>query len=208
MKTHVKHWLQSWHDGELDETLVPKVKAHLAHCAECQQELDMLEQLSSVLHADDDVILRGLAEQSEDDFVNTVMQRIHEDAVTQESFLDSWLWNRIPVALIGLWLVIQTGWTIITGISTLDRVAPGFRWLNNMLQALDSGIVEQITGRETLASYIEQMLHIELLVDTILNPATLATVIIGLMFVSWFTVWYLHQEQRSTYKHITQNGGY
>lgn len=211
MKAHVIQWLQAWLDGELDEALIPAVEAHLAGCKVCQQELESLEMLSIALHADDDLFMQTLAEQSEDDFVNSVMQRIHQEDIEQASFFDSWVWNRIPVALIGVWLIVQATWRLLTGLSTLELVAPGWPWLNTILQALNSGLLARIRNYETLGARVEQWLNIELITDLLLNPAALTTLITGLMFASWFCIWWLHQEKRNTQKHVTYvtyNGGY
>ena len=50
MSNHVTEWLNAYLDGELQGSRFHQVQAHLAECDACLAELDLLENLSDLLH--------------------------------------------------------------------------------------------------------------------------------------------------------------
>jgi len=113
---HVTDLLTAYHDGELAPGTRRRVEAHLQSCAECQEELVQLEQLSDLLgtYALPDTL------SSAESFRAQVGLRLSRRARPRRSYL-SWSWHLVPVALL-------CGFGVLMGLLTVgDLFAAGCR---------------------------------------------------------------------------------
>ncbi|NLE46074.1 MAG: hypothetical protein GX620_15250 [Chloroflexi bacterium] len=121
MSDHISYWLDAYRDGELSGTLLETVEAHLAECAECRRELDLLDALYSVLQD----ARPPVPVVSEDDFVLRVRARLNKSTGPAGGMEFIKLgWRVFPFALGALWAFGQSVLLVTSGLLYAQRAFP------------------------------------------------------------------------------------
>jgi len=196
---HLGTWLQAYHDGELDELQLRRVEAHLAECAACRAELDVLQSLSSLLQAAPPVS-GTLPEQRFVAEVGLRLARRPERTPAQQALLTGW--RLIPVALVGIWIFVQAVTLISNGLVVAAAVGAGEPLFGALFAPATSSWVDRLLGgmaglgaREI---YVEalRLLPFELVLTwgTVLN--LVLPLVIGLAFWSWLASFWVRAQPR------------
>ena len=104
MNQHVTSWLGAYHDGELTGFRQRQVKAHLAQCETCREELKKLQGLGMLLK--ESPAVSGLM--PPDRFVAQVGLRLERRPTqpTWQRVLETG-WRLVPAGLLGAWAFVQ-----------------------------------------------------------------------------------------------------
>ena len=119
MNPHVSELLAAYHDGELTSNRQHQVEKHLQDCPTCRAELEVLEELSSLLKADStphQTSPERFAAQVQLRLPRTALSRTHQRA----SQPPRWVLG-IPLALIMIWAFLQAALKVTTFILTADQ---------------------------------------------------------------------------------------
>lgn len=119
MNLHVSELLAAYHDGELTSNRLQQVEKHLQDCPTCRAELEVLEELSSLLKADSmphQTSPERFAAQVQLRLPRTALSRTHQRAGQSPR----WVLG-IPLALIIVWAFLQAALKVTTFILTTDQ---------------------------------------------------------------------------------------
>lgn len=196
MSNHVTEWLNAYLDDELKNGRLHQVEKHLAECAECQAELESLQNVSSLLH-------EAPAPEfiSSERFASQVSLRLpHEQPRATKRKAQEIGWWMIPVSLLLLWVLIGTSDVVGHVVSVADRigllslssapawVAPGSSsggfWSGTLGEfGLLSG--DSLQWAELTESFTRNRL-----------PQIVWQVAIALLYLSWIAIWWARQKPR------------
>ena len=194
MSDHVMEWLSAYLDGELHGSRLHQVETHLDECDACRAELASLETLSAFLQE------APAAEFSPPEkFAAQVRLRMprQKTAPVRNRILEVGWWM-IPVALLAVWIFMNTSFFLYDMLSVADRIG----WLTSVSDwmrldawsAADwSAALERIGVLEgnslALAASAETFTRISL-------PQIILQTWIALLYLSWLAIWWTrHQHQ-------------
>ena len=194
MSDHVMEWLNPYLDGELHGSRLQQVETHLDECDACRAELASLEALSAFLQE------APTAEFSPPEkFAAQIRLRLprQKTAPVRNRILEVGWWM-IPVALLAIWIFINTSFFLYDMLSVADRIG----WLTSVSNwmrfdawsAADwSAALERIGVLEgnalALAASAEAITRTSL-------PQIILQTSIALLYLSWLAIWWTrHQRQ-------------
>jgi anti-sigma factor RsiW len=192
MSNHITEWLNAYLDGELKNGRLHQVEAHLADCAECQAELDSLQDLSSLLH-------RAPVPEfiSSERFAAQVSLRLprEQPKPSRRSALNVGWWL-IPIGLLILWVLINTSTWVSQAVSTANefgllRNAPG--WLLDDSLSEDSWSARLAEWGLLNGSGLQLAEATEAFVQNTL-PRIVWQGSIALLYLSWVALWWAGQK--------------
>jgi predicted anti-sigma-YlaC factor YlaD len=195
MSNHVTEWLNAYLDGELHGSRLQHVEAHLAECDACQAELDSLEKLSALLQN-----VPAAEFSSPERFAAQVSLRLpRQKAEPPRKKILEIGWWMIPVALLAVWIVMNTSFFVYDVASVANRfglLTSVSDWMRfgTSSPANWSSILGQIgilRGNSlTLATFTETFTRTSLLQITL-------QVSIAFLYLSWIAIWWTrHQRQQ------------
>lgn len=153
MDEHVLNWLGAYRDGELQPALENRVCNHLAVCAECRQELTVLENLSGLLQSlpvggpDPARAAAGLIAHLPD----------REEMASNHSYRGT-IWWFIPILVVVIALILQIAMSmtlfmlsvdLLSSGSGLNGIFPGLAHTTASSQPLSSLLTLSMTGNPT-----------------------------------------------------------
>ncbi|HET6821688.1 MAG TPA: zf-HC2 domain-containing protein [Anaerolineales bacterium] len=194
MSDHVMEWLNAYLDGELHGSRLHQVETHLDECNACHAELASLETLSAFLQE------APAAEFSPPEkFAAQVRLRLprQKTAPVRNRILEVGWWM-IPVALLAIWIFMNTSFFLYDMLSVADRIG----WLTSVSDWMRfdawstadwSAALERIgvlKGNSlALAASAETFTRTSL-------PQIILQVSIALLYLSWIAIWWArHQRQ-------------
>ncbi len=193
---HVTAWLAAYHDGELNPRKAQQVEAHIAHCAACRAELDSLTALSAMLHA----VPPATCIHSPERFVTQValqLPRRPEKTPWQRALEMGW--RLVPVALMGIWLFIQTVALMTTGVQVIQSIGPGDLAIGPLFGPAGSAPWQSelwnFSGSQP-GDLIEPILYTVLRGGPLGWRVTLNFLLLvglGLLYWSWLASWWIRQ---------------
>jgi Putative zinc-finger len=129
MTEHVTEWLSPYSDGELHSARLSQVEQHLSECAECQNELEEMKELSALLHEAPPTENFLPAER----FVSNLKLSLPRQPEHPRSgrILEMGWWL-IPLSLLGAWLFLQVTFSLssaATVASDTGLLGGSFSWL-------------------------------------------------------------------------------
>ena len=196
MFNHVTEWLNAYLDDELKNGKLHQVEKHLAECAECQAELESLQNVSSLLHE-----VPAPEFISSERFASQVSLRLpHEQPRATKRKAQEAGWWMIPVSLLLLWVLIGTSEVVSGVVSTADRL--GILSLGDtpawLVTVSSSGTVWSGTLGEFGLLSGDSLQWVELTESFTRNrlPQIVWQVAIALLYLSWIAIWWARQKRR------------
>jgi anti-sigma factor RsiW len=194
MSNHVTEWLNAYLDGELHGSRLQDVETHLAECDACSAELDSLEKISDLLQE------APVAEFTPPErFAAQVRLRLprQKDKSLRKTILDVGWWM-IPVALLVIWLFINTSFFIYDMLSVADRlglVTSDSYWMR--FGAWSAANWTSTLGRIGVLSGNSLRLAVstETFTRTVLPQISLQ-VSVALLYLSWIVIWWTRQTRQ------------
>ncbi|HSK67004.1 MAG TPA: zf-HC2 domain-containing protein [Anaerolineales bacterium] len=188
MSKHINEWLNAYMDGELRDSRLKQVEAHLAVCPDCRAELESLAGLSSLLHeAPRPQFLP--AEQ----FISQVNLRLpHRQVMTTRSQAFEIGWWMVPVALLAAWIFINTSFFLRDLIS----VAGTLGYVNSVSDWLIFGSTAEAYWTATLGQFgvlSGESLDLVAAAESVTRsslPQISLQVAIALLYLGWIAVWW------------------
>jgi predicted anti-sigma-YlaC factor YlaD len=188
MSNHVTEWLNAYLDGELRNSRLHYVEAHLAECYTCRAELNSLEQLSTLLQNVPAAEFSPLER-----FAAQVSLRLpHQKAAPVRKKVFEIGWWIIPIGLLAIWIVMNAAFfvddvlAVANSFGLLASVSDWWR-LGTSSTTNWSSILGQIgvlRGNSlTLAASTETFTRTSLLQITL-------QVSIALLYLSWIAIWW------------------
>lgn len=167
MTSHVLEWLGAYHDGELTAGRRRQVEDHLRDCSTCREELESLNELSSLLKADPPSLRT-----SPQRFAAHVQLRLpHQSARSTRrntGQLPRWVLGA-PLVLIGIWAFLQSALWVASLVLAADwALGPRVMFFSNWITA--EGWLE------SMASLF--LLHAGLLIGT------------AILWTTWMAFWW------------------
>lgn len=194
---HVTPWLGAYLDGEVSSALREQIETHLEGCLACQEELDSLEQLSSLLHSS------PLPAQPTSDaaFARQVLERISQPVPPLWQRALRLSWNFAPLFLFAVWTFFQavslvsalllSGLPWIPGAQAVQALLPGSDGMGSwLLGGLLSLVNLEFREAAPLVSWLEPVG-----VQVLLNLALLA--VLAVLFLSWLASWWAYHRARA-----------
>jgi anti-sigma factor RsiW len=194
MSNHVTEWLNAYLDGELHGHRLHQVEGHLAECEACQAELDSLQGLSSLLQ---EVPAAELP--STERFVTQVNLLLPQKRTAPpKPPLFEIGWWMIPVSLMAVWVFISTAVLLGNVVSAADT----FGLLDGTTSAWIASSSDTAEVTTTLGQFgvlsgdsLQWAQRSESYTRN-LFPQILWQVAIGLLYVTWFAVWWARRTHR------------
>jgi len=194
MPKHITEWLNAYLDGELNDSSLRHVEAHLAECQACRTELGSLERLSSLLH---EVPAPGFTPPER--FAAQVNLRLpHERTLTPANKVFEVGWWMIPVGLLATWVFISTSFLVNDVLSVA-----------NNLGLLTSVSGWMIFGTSNVANWSATLSQLGVLRGNSLNwaeatesftrmslPEITLQVSIALLYLSWIAIWWARRQRQ------------
>ncbi len=196
MSNHVTEWLNAYLDGELKNGKLHQVEKHLVECAECQAELESLQNVSSLLHevpAPEFLSSERLASQ-------VSLRLPHEKPRAAKYKAQEMGWWMIPVSLLLLWVLLGTSEVVGNVISTADRL--GILSLGDTPAWLATGLSGETAWSGTLGEFGllrgDSLRWAELTESFTRNklPQIIWQAAIALLYLSWIAIWWARQKPR------------
>lgn len=194
MSDHVMEWLNAYLDGEVHGSRLQYIETHLAECDACRAELASLEKLSDLLQeapAAEFTPPERLAAQ-----VRLRLPR--QKTATVRNRLIEIGWWMIPVALLGIWIFVNTSFFIYDMLS----VADGLGWPTNIsgwsiFNSWSAADWSSMLGRLgvlrgnslALAISTESFTRVSL-------PQIILQVSIALLYLSWMAIWWMRHTRQ------------
>lgn len=198
-----REWLGAYADAELSPERAAWVEAHLGDCPECQQALDELYALSSLLHADDTVLDEALPLSIEP----SAARRLLNDAPGRQPSRTTrallYAFRYLPLAIFGGWAFLQAA-LLTTGALSLAQVlfpgtAVGLGWL--FPQADGGGLLAALCNLlpgSLLCRALDALARLPLPGEVILMNLVL-TALLAVLFASWLAgLWVQHKSGAET----------
>ena len=190
MSNHVTEQLNAYMDGELNGRQIRQVEEHLAECEPCQQELESLQGLSSLLQE-----VPAPEFTSNDRFVTQVNLLLPErrNATTRNKILEVGWWM-IPVGLLAAWIFISTSSLLSNAVSIADNFGiidstsalisdspESAAWTSRLGQV---GVLtgEGLQWAEATESFTRNVL-----------PRFIWQISIALLYLAWIAIWWTRQ---------------
>ena len=194
MPKHITEWLNAYLDGELNDSSVRHVNAHLAECQVCRTELASLERLSSLLHE-----VPAPEFTPPERFAAQVSLRLpHERTSTPANKVFEAGWWMIPVGLLATWVFISTSFLVNDVLSVA-----------NNLGLLTSVSGWMIFGTSNVANWSATLSQLGVLRGNSLNwaeatesftrmslPEITLQVSIALLYLSWIAIWWARRQRQ------------
>jgi hypothetical protein len=192
MSKHVTEWLNAYLDGELKDSQLHGIEAHLMECQACQTELQSLERLSSLLH---EVPIPAFTPPEK--FAAQVSLRLpHQRTPVPGKKILEIGWWMIPVGLLGAWVFISTS----VFVNDLLSVANNLGLLTSISNWLVFGPANSSYWSATLGQVgilsgngLDWATTTEIFTRTSLPQITLH-VSIALLYLSWIAIWWARRQ--------------
>ncbi len=195
MSKHVMEWLNAYLDGELKDSQVQHVEAHLVECQACRDELESLARLSSLLHevpAPEFTPPERFAAQ-----VNLRLPRRPQASAPKNKILEIGWWM-IPVGLLGTWVFISTA----AMVSNILSVANNLGLLTGLSDWLALNPVNQTQWSATLGQFgvlsgnsLDWAAATESLTRTSLPQITFH-IAIAFLYLGWMAIWWARRQRQ------------
>jgi hypothetical protein len=198
MSDHVTEWLNAYLDGELHGSRLQQVEAHLVECNACRTELDSLEKISALLQE----IPAGEFTQPERFAAQISLRLPHQRLDAPRKKLLEIGWWMIPVALLAIWIFINTSFfiydvlSVANGLGLLTGVSDWMRFVawSDADWSSALGQIGVLRGNSlALAASTEVFTRTSL-------PQIILQVSIALLYLSWIAIWWAgpmrHQRQQ------------
>ena len=193
MSKHVIEWLNAYLDGELKDSQIQQVEAHLVDCEACRTELESLARLSSLLHE-----VPPPEFTPSERFAAQVSLRLprRQASVSRSKILEVGWWM-IPVGLVLSWIFISTS----AFVSGMLSAANNLGLLGGISNWLVSGPANE-SWSATLGQFgvlsgsgLDWAAATESLARTSLPQFTLY-VSIALLYLGWMAIWWARTQRQ------------
>jgi anti-sigma factor RsiW len=196
MSNHVTEWLNAYLDDELKNGRLDQVEKHLAECAECQAELESLQNVSSLLHE-----VPAPEFISSERFASQVSLRLpHEQPKATKRKAQEMGWWMIPVSLLLLWVLIGTSEVVSGVVSTANKLgilslgdAPAWLAADSSTETAWSGTLGEfglLSGDSLQWAELTESFMRDNLPQIVWQSA------IALLYLSWIAIWWARQKPR------------
>ena len=188
MSNHVTEWLNAYFDGELHRHRLLEVEAHLAECETCRAELELMGNISGLLHEvplPDFLSPERFATQ-----VNLLLPQKQIPAPRSQLFEVGW-WM-IPVGILAAWVFISTAILFSNMLSLADNFGlldnTTASWISTSPETTDMtstlgqfGMLgdKGLQWAETTESYTRNLL-----------PQVFWQISVALLYLTWFAIWW------------------
>jgi hypothetical protein len=183
--------LYAFLDGELRDSQRARVQAHLETCPACQQEIQAMKALQSLLQQDPLPVELPSAEA----LASSVLRRIpSQPAPALPRTLRELLWWSAPLVILGGWLFLQVTYKLSNwlwwggqlgilggGFSSLLSQASGQSWLSATL-----GRFIQLPSELGLAGSLGASLWVQLNWQ----------IMLFILYLTWLVVWWLRYQRQ------------
>jgi predicted anti-sigma-YlaC factor YlaD len=195
MSSHVTEWLNAYLDGELHDSRLQQVEAHLAECDTCLAELEALEKLSDLLQEAPPVEFSP-----PERFASQVSLRLpRQKAAPRKKILEIGWWM-IPVGLLAIWIFISGIFLVYDVLFIANRVG----LLTDVSSWMRFGTPGSASWSSVLAQIgilsgnsLDLVASTEIFTRTSLLQITLQ-VSVALLYLSWIAIWLTrHMRQRN-----------
>lgn len=192
---HIIPWLGAYYDGELADSLLEDIKAHLDSCAQCRSELAELDGLSKLLQS----YPAAKSKIHDEEFTRRVLEQLSPPALTIWKRTLIVAWRFAPIFLFAIWAFAQAvGWIsgalmlglplvpgasdILQGLLPLPSMA-GASLLGDLLRMCllnfgASDVIEQVTWMRPVGAVI------------LYNLIFIG--ILAALFLSWLASWWAY----------------
>jgi hypothetical protein len=201
MPKHVTEWLGAYHDGELNSARMRQVEQHLAECAECQAELDGMQDLSRLLRetapADEFIPTERFV-------ANLILNLPRRPEQPQPRKMLEIGWWLIPVGLLGTWVFVHITSSLSSVVmATVDAGLFGnnLSWLQGNPRQMEwfamvmnlFGNQIGFTGRVILSELNDASLFV-----AELTGHYLWQVFLTVSYLGWLVAWWLRHQRQSS----------
>jgi predicted anti-sigma-YlaC factor YlaD len=194
MFNHITEWLNAYLDGELHGSRLQYVEAHLDTCEVCLAELEALEKLSDVLQE-----VPAAEFSPPERFAAQVRLRLprQKTAPVRNKILEVGWWM-IPVALLAIWIFMNTSFFLYDVLSVADRfglMISSSNWMR--LDLWSAADWSSMLGRIGLlrGNSLAMAISTEAFTRSSLPQITLQ-VSIALLYLSWIAIWWTRHTRR------------
>jgi hypothetical protein len=194
MSKHIVEWLNAYLDGELKDSQVQQVEAHLVECQACRDELESLARISSLIRevpAPEFTPPERFAAQ-----VNLRLPR--RPASATKSRIAEAGWWMVPVGLLASWIFIGTSFFV----SDILSVANNLGLLGNVANWLALDPARQTYWSATLGQFgilsqnnLGWIVSTETFTRSSLLQITLQ-VSVSLLYLSWLAIWWARRQRQ------------
>lgn len=203
---HVTPWLGAYLDGEVTAGMREQIEAHLLNCVHCQTELESLEQLSDLLHADPPLKPQG----SDRAFARKIVEQIRRPA---RPFWQRFLqlsWRMAPLFLFVGWAFFQAvEWIsglVLVGMNWVPGIEDSWQAMaplpndgGLLFSKLLSDLLRMSLSSLKIGEVAESIAWLEPVgVMALLNLALLT--ILAVLFVSWLASLWAYQQAKTNLK--------
>jgi putative zinc finger protein len=202
MSKHVTEWLNAYLDGELKDSQLRQVEAHLVECRACRDELESLARLSSLLHevsAPEFTPSERFAAQ-----VNLRLPQRRMPAPRNKVVEIGW-WMT-PVGLLGTWIFIGTTSLVSDLLSTANNLG----LLTGLSSWLILGSANETYWSATLGQFgilsgnsLGWAATTEALTRTSL-PLITIQVSIAFLYLSWMAIWWARRRRQQEHGQLLE----
>ena len=188
MSNHITEWLNAYLDGELHDSGLQHVEAHLVECEICQAELESLESLSGMLQE-----VPAPAFSPPERLAAQVSLRLPhlKPAPSGKKVLEIGWWM-IPVGLLAAWFFVNTSFLVNDMLS----VANSFGLLTSVSDWMIFGKSNAANWSATLGQFgvlrgdtLDLAVFTETFTRTSL-PQISWQISIALLYLSWIAIWW------------------
>jgi anti-sigma factor RsiW len=196
MSKHVTEWLNAYLDGELHDSRLQHVEAHLVECEVCRAELESLERLSGFLQEVPEPEFT-----SPERFAAQVSLRLpRPKAEAPRKKILQVGWWMIPVGLLALWIFMNASFFVYDVLA----VANSFGLLTSVSDWMRIGTASAADWSSALGqigvlrgNFLELAASTETFTRTSLLQVTLQ-VSIALLYLSWIAIWWTSHTRQGT----------
>lgn len=199
MSDHVNEWLNAYLDGELGNSRLRQVEAHLAGCGACRAELDGLRALSGLLRATPPDATFVPAGRFAANLTLKLPRRPETPLPRKAPGIAWWL---APAVTLSAWIFVQTVFTLTSVVAAVDAAgllrSPSAWLAGSGRQTAWFAAAMQLFGAEMAAAHQTTLSFLNLLnflgVDLLSGFLWQAAIV--LVYWTWLWLWWLHHRPR------------
>lgn len=195
MSEHIREWLGAYLDGELRGASLRRVEQHLAHCQQCQAELDEMRGLSTLLQ---DTPPAGDFLPTERFVANLTLNLPRQTMTSPTRKAVEIGWWSIPFAVAGTWIFMQMTFRL----SSLVMAASDLGLLGDSLTTLAGAGRRQTIWFGILADFIGNPFGLLGFLNDFnlfigdLTVNLIWQALLGGIYLAWLAYWWLGRQKR------------